>query len=87
MNSTNQFSQQVERDSAVQQQPSPANSVVEELNELELDAIAGGFMFHNRRDMVRFSPTIVSPAVVGKKAGEQATLLGVGSIAFGNKFH
>lgn len=42
MDSTNQFFQELEQDSAQQQQQLPANSVVEELNELELDAIAGG---------------------------------------------
>ncbi|MEG4224710.1 hypothetical protein QUA35_00355 [Microcoleus sp. N9_B2] len=45
MDSTNQFCQEVDRDSAVQQQQSPANPVAEELNDTELDAIAGGFLF------------------------------------------
>ncbi|MEG4986424.1 hypothetical protein QUB08_11730 [Microcoleus sp. BR0-C5] len=40
----NQFSAEVEQDSAVQQQQPPANSVAEELNDTELDAIAGGHM-------------------------------------------
>jgi len=42
MDNTYQFSREVEQDSAVQPQQSPANLVAEELNELELDAIAGG---------------------------------------------
>lgn len=43
MDNTNQFSREVEPNSAVQQQQSPANSVAEELNDTELDAIAGGY--------------------------------------------
>ncbi|HSF76198.1 MAG TPA: hypothetical protein VLA84_20540 [Microcoleus sp.] len=42
MDSTNQFFPEVDRDSAVQQQQSPANSVAEELSDLDLEAIAGG---------------------------------------------
>jgi len=42
MDSTNHFSQEVEQDSAVQPQQPPANPVAEELNDTELDAIAGG---------------------------------------------
>jgi len=70
MDSTNHFSQQVDRDSAVQQQPSPANSVAEELNDTELDAIAGGlsFMFQDWHNIPRFSPRNYE-AVVGKKVG------------------
>ncbi|MEG4531698.1 hypothetical protein [Microcoleus sp. D2_18a_D3] len=42
----NQFSAEVEQDSAVQQPQSPANSVAEELNDTELDAIAGGYYMY-----------------------------------------
>ncbi|MEG4442972.1 hypothetical protein QUB47_26775 [Microcoleus sp. AT9_B5] len=70
MDSTNQFFPEVDRDSTVQQQQPPANPVAEELNELELDAIAGGlgFLFQNWRDIPRFSPRNYD-AVAGKKAG------------------
>ncbi|MEG4007822.1 hypothetical protein QUA41_18910 [Microcoleus sp. Pol11C1] len=67
MDSTNQFSAEVDRDSVVQQQQSPANSVAEELNDTELDAIAGGFLFGQlgywRLDTENFN------SVAGKKAG------------------
>lgn len=56
----NHFSAEVEQDSALQPQQPPANSVGEELNETELDAIAGGvgFLFQVKdwRDIPRFSP-------------------------------
>jgi hypothetical protein len=66
----NQFSAELEQDSAVQQQQPPANPVAEELNELELDAIAGGmgFMFQDWRNIPRFSPRNYE-GVVGKKVG------------------
>ena len=88
MDSTNQFSQEVEQDSAVGPQQPPANPVAEELNDTELDAIAGGmgFMFQDWHNIPRFSPRNYE-AVVGKKVGDQATLLGVASIAFGSKIH
>lgn len=88
MDSTNQFFPEVDRDSTAQQQQSPANPVAEELNDAELDAIAGGlgFMFQDWHNIPRFSPRNYD-AFAGKKVGEQATFLGVGSIAFGNKFH
>ncbi|AFZ10180.1 hypothetical protein Osc7112_5986 [Oscillatoria nigro-viridis PCC 7112] len=42
MDSTNQFSQEVEQDSGVRPQQLSANPDAEELNDTELDAIAGG---------------------------------------------
>ncbi|MEG4498820.1 hypothetical protein QUB05_09400 [Microcoleus sp. F10-C6] len=88
MDSTNQFSQELEQDCAVLQQQLPANPVAEELNELELDAIAGGlgFMFQDWHNIPRFSPRNYD-AFAGKKVGDQATFIGVVSIDFGNKFH
>ncbi|MEG3926735.1 hypothetical protein [Microcoleus sp. D3_18a_C4] len=70
MDSTNQFSRELEQDSAVQQQQSPANSVAEELNDTELDAIAGGlgFMFQDWHNIPRFSPRTYD-AFAGKKVG------------------
>lgn len=75
MDSTNQFSQEVEQDSAVGPQQSPANPVAEELNDTELDAIAGGMAFFDRSRLQWYAPTERIPtedffiSVAGKKVG------------------
>lgn len=68
MDSTNQFSQEVEQDTAVQPQQPPANPVGEELNDTELDAIAGGFMGWLESGGFDQRERLVYP-VAGKKAG------------------
>ncbi|MEG3929909.1 MULTISPECIES: hypothetical protein [unclassified Microcoleus] len=79
MDSTNQFCQEVDRDSAVQQQQSPANPVAEELDDTELDAIAGGLTFFNWSRLQWYGPTEristedfasdFASHIAGKKAG------------------
>ncbi|MEG4046482.1 MULTISPECIES: hypothetical protein [unclassified Microcoleus] len=75
MDSTNQFSRELEQDSAVQQQQSPVNSVAEELNDTELDAIAGGLTFFDWSKLQWYGPTERIPTehfvshIAGKKAG------------------
>ncbi|MEG4502176.1 hypothetical protein QUA81_01055 [Microcoleus sp. F6_B4] len=75
MDSTNQFSQELEQDCAVLQQQLPANPVAEELNELELDAIAGGLTFFDWSKLQWYAPTERIPTehfvshIAGKKAG------------------
>lgn len=69
MDSTNQFSQEVEQDSAVQQQQSPANPVAEELNDTELDAIAGGYFGYGAGNFDDQVAAYERSFVVGKKVG------------------
>lgn len=74
----NQFSAEVEQDSAVQPQQPPANPVAEELNDTELDAIAGGWAQYDYLnwtavildDFGGFDPRIYKDnGFVGKKVG------------------
>ncbi|MEG4216315.1 hypothetical protein QUA27_13035 [Microcoleus sp. Pol14C6] len=75
----NQFSVEVEQDSTVQEQQSPVNSVAEELDDTELDAIAGGLTFFNWSRLQWYGPTEristedfasdFASHIAGKKAG------------------
>ncbi|MEG4939511.1 hypothetical protein [Microcoleus sp. F4-D5] len=75
MDSSNHFYREVDRDSAVQQ--SPTNPVAEELDELELEAIAGGYFDYDYLnwtaaivDNSGFDPRIYGVVgVAGKKVG------------------
>ena len=75
MESNNQFSQEVPSESSAITASAPDNSTNQELEELELDAIAGGMAFFDRSRLQWYAPTERIPtedffiSVAGKKVG------------------
>ncbi|MEG4089075.1 hypothetical protein QUB75_02290 [Microcoleus sp. K1-B6] len=70
MESNDQFSQELPSELSQIAESEPENSTNQELDELELDALAGGlgFMFQDWHNIPRFSP-INYEAFAGKKVG------------------